>query len=61
MNKIIKINEVCKLTGLSKSSIYRGVRDFPTPFPQPIKLGVRSSGWLLCEIQDWIQQRMEAR
>jgi predicted DNA-binding transcriptional regulator AlpA len=55
-NQIIKIDEVAKLTRLSKSSIYR-----IKGFPQPIKLGVRSSGWLLCEIQDWIQQRMEAR
>jgi prophage regulatory protein len=56
-NQIIKIDEVVKLTRLSKSSIYRKINGFP----QPIKLGVRSSGWLLCEIQDWIQQRMEAR
>ena len=57
MTKILKLPEVIKRTGLSKSTIYaeigKGI------FPKQIKLSERSSGWLESEIDDWIQQRVE--
>ena len=59
MNKIIKINEVAKITTLSKGSIYRLIK--AGNLPKQVKLGERSSGWIESEIQDWVKQRMEAR
>jgi prophage regulatory protein len=29
--------------------------------PKPIRLGPRSRGWLISELEDWVQQRAAAR
>ncbi|NOQ93190.1 MAG: AlpA family phage regulatory protein [Methylophaga sp.] len=56
---IIRLNDVKKMTGLSRSSIYdlisKGL------FPKQIKLTPRSSGWVLSEIQQWLDDRIAAR
>ena len=48
MEKIIRLQVVRELTGLSKSAIYlliaRG------EFPRPLKLSLRASGWKMSEI-----------
>jgi prophage regulatory protein len=43
---------------LSRSSIYDLIAK--GKFPRPIKLGVRSVGWLDSEIEEWIRGRVEA-
>jgi len=43
---------------LSRSSIYDLIAK--GKFPRPIKLGVRSVGWLDSEIEKWIRGRVEA-
>ena len=50
--KILRINEVTNLTGLSKSSIYKQVRQ--NQFPQSIKLTARATGWDSREVEKWI-------
>lgn len=55
---ILKLIEVKTVTGLSVSSIYRGAAK--GSFPKPIKLSVRSSGWLKSEVDTWLQGRIEA-
>ena len=57
--QIIKINAVKQQTNLSVASIYRLAKQ--GDFPKPIKLGVKASGWLQSEIDDWIQSRLNAR
>ena len=59
MKKIVKINDVRHQTHLSVASIYRLAKQ--GDFPKPIKLGVKASGWLQSEIDDWIQSRLNAR
>jgi prophage regulatory protein len=59
MNKIIKINAVKEQIHLSEASIYRLAKQ--GDFPKQIKLGVKASGWLQWEIDDWIQERINAR
>lgn len=56
--KILKLSEVKLITGLSASSIYRGVS--AGTFPPQIKLSERSSGWLNSEVNHWLQERIEA-
>lgn len=46
-------------TGLSSSEIYRRIS--MNRFPQPVKLGPRSSAWSAAEIDDWINARLAAR
>jgi len=57
--RLIKLNEVKRKTGLSRSSVYRLAKT--GEFPQPIKLGERASGWLESEINGWIDSRIEQR
>ena len=56
-NAILRLPEVIKLTGRSRSSIYAGIKD--GSFVQPIKLGPRAIGFLEKEIDEWIEGRVE--
>jgi prophage regulatory protein len=58
LHQISKLPRVKKDTTLSGSTIYRLVSE--GKFPKPIKLSKRSSGWITSEVQDWIQQRINA-
>jgi prophage regulatory protein len=53
--RIIRIKEVIRRVGLSRSSIYLSIQIgcFPKQFP----LGSRSVGWLEEEIEQWISDR----
>ena len=58
MITILRLPEVKKSTGLSRSTIYLRISE--GMFPKPVSLGGRAVGWLEAEIQDWLQQRIEA-
>ena len=51
--RIVRRDEVSKLTGLARATIYKKVSD--GSFPAPIRLGARSVGWRLSEVVDWLQ------
>ncbi len=55
---ILRLPEVKRSTGLSRSTIY--LRISQGIFPKPVGLGGRAVGWLEAEIQDWLQLRIEA-
>lgn len=57
MNMILRLPEVIKITGLSRSSVLLYISE--GTFPTNIKLGARSVGWLESEIDEWIQQRID--
>ena len=59
MNKLIRLNEVKNLTGLSRSSIYQFIAE--DEFPKQVKLGARAVAWLECEIQSWIDNKISGR
>lgn len=44
---------------LSAASIYRLIKK--GEFPKQIKLGERSSGWILEEVEQWIENRINNR
>ncbi len=54
--KIIRLNEVKVITGLSRSTIY--LRMAEGKFPQQISLGSRAVGWINSEVIDWIEHRI---
>jgi prophage regulatory protein len=58
MHNILRLPAVTTSTGLSRSTIY--LRISQGTFPKPVSLGGRAVGWLEAEIQDWLQQRIEA-
>lgn len=53
--KIIKMNEVQKLTSLSRSTIWRLEKS--GHFPSKIQLAEKAIGWIEGDIQRWIQSR----
>jgi prophage regulatory protein len=58
MHTILRLPEVKKSTGLSRSTIYLRIAE--GTFPKPISLGGRAVGWLEAEVQEWLQRRIEA-
>ena len=59
-NKVlIKLTAVKEITTFSAATIYRLISQ--GEFPKQIKLAERSSGWLLEEIYNWIDQKKDER
>ena len=54
----LRLPQVCKITGLRRSMIYRMQAE--KRFPQRIKLSERAVGWLEREVQEWLAQRVES-
>jgi prophage regulatory protein len=66
--KVLRLNEVRQLTGLSRSGVYSKLRrnprrphDFDDKFPRPFKLGARAVGWSAHELDDWLKAQVERR
>jgi prophage regulatory protein len=56
MHKILRLPEVMKNTGLARSTIYKMMS--AKNFPIQISLGSKSVGWLECDIENWILNRI---
>jgi len=58
-HRVLKRRAVEAKTGLTRSALYdlisKGL------FPRPIRLGLRSVGWVEAEVDQWIEQLMDAR
>lgn len=52
---IQRLTLVKERTGLSRSSIYSGVKN--GTFPSPVAVGRRAVGWLSDDIDNWIATR----
>ena len=57
--KILKVKQVAEEINVSVPQVYKLVS--LGRFPKPIKLGERGSGWLITEIDAWLQSRVELR
>ncbi len=55
----LRIGEVMSICGISRTSIYAGVKD--KSFPAPVKLSGRSVAWVKDEVLEWINARVSAR
>lgn len=56
INRLIRLPEVMRLTGLSRSLIYLLISQ--GTFPQQIELNKRTAAWLESEILFWIEERI---
>lgn len=58
-SRILRINEVARITCLSKSQIYRMIAC--GAFPKSVVLSVGRVGWLESDIERWIKDRVGDR
>lgn len=56
---ILRLKEVIKITGLSRSTIYLMIEK--GKFPRQIHLGARAVGWLESEVYEWLEIRSRLR
>jgi prophage regulatory protein len=59
VERLIRIDEVKRLTGISTATLYRKIS--ANEFPRPVRLGVVARAWPLSEVQGWIAGRIELR
>jgi prophage regulatory protein len=52
---LIRIDNVCRITGLSVSTIYRLMSQHK--FPRPVKLTTTARAWKLGEVMAWVDSR----
>lgn len=55
--KIIRMKDVIGFTGLSRSAIYQKIAC--NQFPKQVKLGARAVGWLLDEVNGWVEHQVK--
>lgn len=53
--KILRMNELKKIIGVSSCTIWRWRKQ--NKFPRPIKLGERLIGWRESEINEWLANK----
>jgi prophage regulatory protein len=56
--KILRLPQVCEVTGLCRSMIYQLEADLR--FPKRVKIGIRAVGWLDNEVNAWLVLRIAA-
>ena len=54
--KMLRLPQVCEVTGLCRSMIYEMEAD--RRFPRRVKIGVRAVGWLESEVNAWLVARI---
>lgn len=56
--RVLRMTEVKKITGLGRSSIYQMMKC--DRFPKSIKIGKRAIGWISAEIFSWLEGRVRS-
>lgn len=55
--QILRLPQVCKITGLGRSMIYQ--LESERRFPARVRIGLRAVGWVESEVQLWLADRIE--
>jgi len=55
--QILRLPQVCKVTGLGRSMIYQ--LEAERRFPSRVRIGMRAVGWVESEVQHWLASRIE--
>lgn len=59
VERLIRIDEVLHICGLSRSSLYANIQK--GDFPAQVKLSKKASAWLYSEVLAWVTARAENR
>ncbi|EJF7263476.1 helix-turn-helix transcriptional regulator [Vibrio parahaemolyticus] len=57
--RLIRLNEVLAMTGLSRSGMYRSIEK--QQFPKQVSLGDRAVAWVESEVQAWVVDKVVNR
>jgi len=57
--QILRLPDVCRITGISRSTIYQ--MEAEARFPRRVRIGLRAVGWVQSEVQDWIAVQLKTR
>lgn len=57
--QLLRMPDVRRVVGLSRTEIYRRMKD--GRFPKPVPLGTSAIAWSSAELQAWIEQRIAER
>lgn len=57
-SRAIRLNEVCQMTGASRATVWRWVKDRAN-FPKPFKLSEAITVWDEVEIASWIRSQKD--
>jgi prophage regulatory protein len=57
--RILRLPQVCAITGFGRSMIYQ--MEAEGRFPHRVPIGIRAVGWVESEVQDWLRRRIESR
>lgn len=57
-SSFLRLPEVIRRTGLSRSAIYLRVNK--GTFPAPLKIGIRAIAWLQAEVDEWLAATVKA-
>lgn len=58
-HRILRRAEVEARTGFKRAHLYHLIKE--GSFPKPVPIGVRAVGWISSEIDQWINDRLQAR
>jgi prophage regulatory protein len=58
IDQILRPREVVKITGLGRTTIWRGVR--AGTFPKPVRLTASTIGWFQNDVAQWQAERRAA-
>lgn len=58
LDRILGIDEVVRLSGLSPATVWRAIK--AGTFPAPVRISARRVGWRASDIRSWIASRQAA-
>jgi prophage regulatory protein len=56
--RLVRLQDVCRTTGLCRSMIYK--MEAENRFPQRVRIGHRAVGWVESEVAQWVAERITA-
>ena len=54
INGLLRRNAVLELVGITKSTLYRWIKDPKIAFPKPIRMSSRCSVWREIDVLNWM-------
>ncbi|MEA9978578.1 MULTISPECIES: AlpA family transcriptional regulator [unclassified Pseudomonas] len=61
--RVLRLCHVIQRVGLSRSTIYDRINPkssrYDESFPKPIKIGIKSVGWIESSISEWIESKIK--